>query len=81
MVSGPHALLHLADRANLRTTTGKGLEQLSTEELTRGFQSSEENPMLGVDSRAMVLRSLGTSLLSHPDTFGVDGRPGNIVGE
>ena len=36
--------------------------------------------MLGVDSRAALLRSLGQSLLDHPDVFGVDGRPGHLVG-
>jgi hypothetical protein len=36
--------------------------------------------MLGVDSRAALLRSLGQSLLAHPDVFGAEGRPGNLVG-
>ncbi|KAJ4296688.1 hypothetical protein N0V90_006736 [Kalmusia sp. IMI 367209] len=58
---------------------GKGLEQLTTEALATGFQISGTNPMLGVDSRAHLLRSLGTSLLAHSDVFGAAGRPGNIV--
>ncbi|KAI2469467.1 DUF1688 domain-containing protein [Annulohypoxylon bovei var. microspora] len=58
---------------------GKGLEQLTTDALTAGFQVSDSNPMLGVDSRAALLRSLGTSLLAHSDVFGADGRPGNLV--
>ncbi|KAI0892219.1 DUF1688 domain-containing protein [Annulohypoxylon nitens] len=58
---------------------GKGLEQLTTEALTAGFQVSDSNPMLGVDSRAGLLRSLGKSLLAHPDVFGAEGRPGNLV--
>lgn len=36
--------------------------------------------MLGVDSRAGLLRSLGQSLLAHPEVFGAEGRPGNLVG-
>lgn len=36
--------------------------------------------MLGVDSRAALLRSLGQSLLAHPGIFGAEGRPGNLVG-
>jgi len=52
---------------------------LKTETLAAGFQSSENNPMLGVDSRAVLLRSLGQSLLAHTDIFGVEGRPGNLV--
>ncbi len=42
---------------------------------------SDGNPMLGVDSRAALLRSLGQSLLAHPDVFGAEGRPGHLVGK
>ncbi|KAF4965982.1 hypothetical protein FZEAL_10712 [Fusarium zealandicum] len=48
---------------------GKGLKQLETSQLAKGFQVSDDNPMLGVDSRAALLRSLGQSLLAHPDTI------------
>ncbi|KKZ66880.1 hypothetical protein EMCG_07487 [[Emmonsia] crescens] len=58
---------------------GKGLEQLSTEALAEGSQVSDSNPMLGIDSRAALLRGLGKSLLSHSDIFGDQGRPGNLV--
>ncbi|KAJ6263419.1 Beta-TrCP [Drechslerella dactyloides] len=58
---------------------GKGLEGLTAESLAKGFQVSDANQMLGVDSRAGLLRSLGTSLLAHPDVFGANGRPGNLV--
>lgn len=60
---------------------GKGLQDLKTEALADGFQISDKNPMLGVDSRANLLRSLGKSLLSQPEIFGPEGRPGNVVGE
>lgn len=60
--------------------SGKGLEQLTTKTLATGFQISDTNPMLGVDSRARLLRSLGASLLTHSNVFGKEGRPGNIVG-
>lgn len=58
---------------------GKGLEQLTSSALATGFQISEHNPMLGVDSRTNLLKSLGASLLAHTDVFGAEGRPGNIV--
>lgn len=58
---------------------GKGLEQLTTEQLAAGFQISDKNPMLGVSSRAHLLRSLGSSLLANSNVFGPEGRPGNIV--
>ena len=60
---------------------GKGLQDLKTEVLAQGFQISDSNPMLGVESRANLLRSLGKSLLSQPDIFGKQGRPGNVVGQ
>ncbi|KAF3915799.1 hypothetical protein ABW21_db0202475 [Orbilia brochopaga] len=59
---------------------GKGLEGLTADSLAQGFQLSEGNQMLGVESRAALLRSLGTSLLAHPEVFGPTGRPGNLVG-
>ena len=37
--------------------------------------------MLGVEPRAVLLRSLGESLLAHPNIFGPEGRPGNLVGK
>ena len=59
---------------------GKGLQDLTTDVLAEGFQISDKNPMLGVESRANLLRSLGKSLVSQPDVFGEEGRPGNVVG-
>ncbi|KAH6636431.1 hypothetical protein F5144DRAFT_591600 [Chaetomium tenue] len=63
----------------LPIVNGRGLERLETAVLAEGFQVSDGNPMLGVDSRAALLRSLGQSLLAHPDVFGAEGRPGNLV--
>jgi hypothetical protein len=59
---------------------GKGLEQLTTDALAQGFQISEGNPILGLESRADLLRSLGKSLLAQSNVFGDKGRPGNVVG-
>lgn len=42
---------------------------------------TDSNPMLGVESRANLLRGLGKSLLAHSDIFGETGRPGNAVGK
>lgn len=54
---------------------------MTNEKLISGFQVSDENPMLGMDSRATLLRSLGKSLHEHPAAFGDEGRPGNLVGK
>ncbi|KAI1104778.1 DUF1688 domain-containing protein [Jackrogersella minutella] len=68
-----------AKASGVPVVDGKGLEQLTTDALAAGFQVSDENPMLGVESRAALLRSLGKSLLAHSDIFGTEGRPGNLV--
>lgn len=54
---------------------------MTNEKLATGFQVSDNNPILGLDSRAALLRSLGGSLLESPDIFGEQGRPGNLVGK
>ncbi|KAI0437235.1 DUF1688 domain-containing protein [Xylaria telfairii] len=64
---------------NSQTFTTSAAPELTTSALKEGFQASDENPMLGIDSRAALLRSLGQSLLAHPDIFGPEGRPGNLV--
>ncbi|KAF3385907.1 hypothetical protein DPV78_012521 [Talaromyces pinophilus] len=61
------------------SVNSKGLSNMTTEKLISGFQVSDENPILGIDSRAALLRSLGESLLQYPDAFGEEGRPGNLV--
>lgn len=61
--------------------TGKGLKSITDEKLAAGFQVSDKNPILGIDSRAALLRSLGGSLLENPSIFGEQGRPGNLVGK
>jgi hypothetical protein len=59
---------------------GKGLSDLTTKALATGVQFSDSNHMLGLESRADLLRKLGKSLLAQSKVFGEEGRPGNIVG-
>lgn len=47
--------------------------------MAKGFQITSDNPMIGVGPRAQLLSRLGDSLLQHPDIFGPEGRPGNLV--
>jgi hypothetical protein len=68
-----------SEKSDVPLVDGKGLAQLTTDALAKGLQVTESNPMLGVDSRANLLRGLGKSLLAHPDIFGEAGRPGNAV--
>lgn len=61
--------------------TANGLEALTSEKLANAMQSTPENPLVGVEGRADLLRSLGRSLKQTPDIFGAaQARPGNMVG-
>ena len=53
------------------------LTALDTETLARGFQVSDDNPLLGLDGRAALLRRLGEQVLARPDLF-ANGRPGGL---
>lgn len=54
---------------------------MTTSVLAAGFQVSDSNPILGLESRANLLRGLGKSLLAQSEVFGPQGRPGNVVGQ
>ncbi|KAF3903395.1 hypothetical protein ABW20_dc0110293 [Dactylellina cionopaga] len=75
-----NALAFTAEKdGNVPIVDGRGLENLTVEELAAGFQVSEQNAMTGVESRTALLQSLGKSLLSLPEIFGSEGRPGKLV--
>jgi hypothetical protein len=53
------------------------LAALDSDRLARGFQVSDDNPLLGLDGRAALLRRLGAQILARPDLF-AGGRPGGL---
>jgi hypothetical protein len=53
------------------------LATLETGTLARGFQVSDDNPLVGLDGRAALLRRLGLQVLARPDLF-PGGRPGGL---
>ena len=57
-----------------------GLNKVTVETLAKGMQVSESNPMSGLDGRAGLLIRLAGAL-QNTEMFGVDGRPGNMIGE
>jgi Protein of unknown function (DUF1688) len=59
---------------------GAGLKALTVEKLAKGLQVSEHNPMDGLEGRAGLLMRLGGAL-DNQEYFGVDARPGNMIGE
>jgi len=56
----------------------KALLRTDTRTLADIFQSSETNPMVGLDGRAALLRRLGEALRAQPDLFTADGLPGHL---
>jgi hypothetical protein len=59
---------------------GETLAALDTATLAAGFQVSDDNPLVGVDGRAALLRRLGAQVLARPDLFATADvpRPGGL---
>jgi len=62
----------------------QGLERVQTADLGLAFQVSEDNPLVGMDGRANLLRQLALALKAHPDVYGRPDapellRPGHLV--
>ena len=57
------------------------LTLLSADDLARGFQVTADNPLVGLEGRAALLRRLGRQCLAQPDLFELeDGpRPGGLA--
>jgi hypothetical protein len=55
------------------------LEMLTETTLARGFQVSAQNPLVGLEGRLGLLRSLGKALRKQADYFGKEARPGGLV--
>ena len=58
---------------------GAGLKKITTDVLAKGMQHSEQNPLAGIEGRAGLLVRLSEAL-NNQDFFGVDARPGNMLG-
>ena len=59
---------------------GEVLAALDTATLAAGFQVSDDNPLVGLDGRAALLRRLGAQVLARPDLFATADtpRPGGL---
>lgn len=58
---------------------GAGLRRVTVDMLAKGMQHSEQNPLAGLDGRAGLLARLAGAL-NNQELFGVDARPGNMLG-
>lgn len=64
----------------LTLLVGLALKGLTVEILAKALQVSETNPLAGLEGRSSLLIKLGEAL-DNQDLFGVDSRPGNMLGE
>ncbi len=55
----------------------EGLAKITEKDLIKAFQVSEENPLVGVKGRVLLLNNLAKAM-SNTEIF-KDGRPGNII--
>ena len=55
-----------------------GLQAITEGKLAQAFQVSANNPLIGLEGRATLLRRLGQALQDQPELFGQPGRPGNL---
>src|SRR5712691_4317787 len=54
------------------------LAAISAERLAGAFQHGPDNPLAGLEGRALVLRRLGENLTARPEIFGSPARVGNL---
>jgi hypothetical protein len=54
------------------------LQRLDAAALAQVFQAGPDNPLVGLDGRAALLRRLGEALHAQPQTFTADGQPGHL---
>ena len=58
---------------------GAAVKRMTVDQLAKGLQVSQENPLNGLQGRASLLVRLGDAL-SNQLFFGRDARPGNMLG-
>jgi hypothetical protein len=57
---------------------GEKLLKLTADDLSKAFQVSPDNPIIGLEGRLTLLKSLGKTCIENSEIF-KDGRPGNIL--
>lgn len=55
-----------------------GLQRVTAEQLGHAFHVRRDNPLVGLEGRAALLRRLGAVLAAQPAVFGPLGRPGGL---
>lgn len=58
----------------------QGLQRISVQIVAQGLQVSQDNPIEGLEGRTRFLMKLADAM-TNAEFFGLDGRPGNMLGE
>lgn len=73
--------LNFSARKNeLMCCKAEGLARITTDSIASAMQVSETNLMVGLEGRASLLINLSKALKAKPEYFGLDGRPGHLIG-
>ncbi|GAB3653660.1 URC4/urg3 family protein [Ramlibacter alkalitolerans] len=67
-----------SDRNRPLQVDAAGLRALSTDRLASAFQVREDNPLLGLENRAILLRRFGEAMAEQPEVFNEEGRPSGL---
>src|SRR5207237_8927733 len=70
--------LFSADPANPWRTDAAALATITAERLGRAFQHGPENPLGGLDGRALLLRRLAEVIAAAPEVFGEPAAPRHL---
>lgn len=68
----------LSSRGRAYEVDAAGLVAVDAQSLSRAFQVTDDNPLVGVDGRVHLLRALGAVLTERRDVFG-EARVGNLI--
>ena len=70
--------LFSSDPAQPLQADALGLQAVTADKLGKAFQVMADNPLVGLEGRAALLRRLGLALQDQPELFGQPGRPGHL---
>jgi hypothetical protein len=70
--------LFSSDKLRPLQVDAEGLRAVVTDHLAQAFQVGPNNPLVGLEGRAVLLRRLGEVMAEQPEGFGAEGRPSGI---
>ena len=71
--------LFSSDKRHPLQVDSQGLRSLVTDHLASAFQVGQNNPLVGIEERAILLRRLGEIMAEQPGVFGEAGRPSGLL--